>query len=184
MATSQSRGKSAQAKGKPPSAAKPRKNPRGRPPSYKPEYAHQVRKLCLLGATDEQMAGVFGVSVQTLNSWKTDHPEFLESMLDGKDKADAEIAHSLYHRAKGYSHDAVKIMAVDKAVVQVPFIERYPPDTAAASLWLRNRQPKLWRDKMELTGADGKDLIPQVDDNDLARRIAFVLAKATHGDAT
>jgi len=25
----------------------------------------------------------------------------------------------------------------------------YPPDVNAASLWLRNRQPRLWRDKVE-----------------------------------
>ena len=30
-----------------------------------------------------------------------------------------------------------------------PYVEHYPPDTAAASLWLRNRQPKLWRERSE-----------------------------------
>ncbi|WP_295448053.1 hypothetical protein [uncultured Thiodictyon sp.] len=28
--------------------------------------------------------------------------------------------------------------------------KHYPPDTAAASLWLRNRQPALWWDKVEI----------------------------------
>ena len=30
----------------------------------------------------------------------------------------------------------------------MPYTEHYPPDTQAASLWLRNRQPRQWRDKV------------------------------------
>lgn len=32
---------------------------RGRPSSYQPEYAEQARKLCLLGATDQEIADFF-----------------------------------------------------------------------------------------------------------------------------
>jgi hypothetical protein len=35
---------------------------------------------------------------------------------------------------------------------EVPYTERYPPDTAAAIFWLKNRQPKHWRDKVETVG--------------------------------
>lgn len=28
--------------------------------------------------------------------------------------------------------------------------KHYPPDTVAAFIWLKNRQPKLWKDKIEL----------------------------------
>ena len=37
---------------------------------------------------------------------------------------------------------------------EVPCTVEYPPDTTAASLWLRNRQPRLWRDKHEIDVAD------------------------------
>jgi hypothetical protein len=30
--------------------------------------------------------------------------------------------------------------------IEVEYIQHYPPDTQAASLWLRNRQPGKWRD--------------------------------------
>lgn len=42
-------------------------------------------------------------------------------------------------------------------IVVTPTIKHYPPDTAAATLWLKNRQPNVWRDKVEtaLTGPDG-----------------------------
>ena len=35
-------------------------------------------------------------------------------------------------------------------IVITPTVKHYPPDTQAASLWLRNRQPQLWRDKTEV----------------------------------
>lgn len=48
--------------------------------SISKEYANQALKLCLLGATDKELADFFSVSEQTLNKWKKDYPEFLESL--------------------------------------------------------------------------------------------------------
>lgn len=128
----------------------------GRPSAYKPEFSEQARKLCLLGATDVKMAEFFGVCEKTLNTWKAKYPEFLQSITQGKEAADAEIAESLFHRAKGYSHPEVHVSNYQGAVTLTPLTKHYPPDTPAASLWLRNRQPRLWRDKMDLEMA-GKD---------------------------
>ena len=33
--------------------------------------------------------------------------------------------------------------------VYAEYIEHYPPDTQAASLWLRNRHPDKWKDRTE-----------------------------------
>lgn len=138
------------------------KRKRGRPSRYRAEFAEQARKLCLLGATDAEMADFFGVNEATVNRWKSDHKDFRESITRGKQMADAEVAEKLYQRALGYSHAAVKIMSVANRVVREEYVEHYPPDTQAASLWLRNRQPKKWRDKQEheLTGKDGAPLNP------------------------
>lgn len=131
--------------------------PAGRPSDYREDYAEQARKLCLLGATDVELAEFFGTSEVTLNAWKHAHPDFLKSINAGKSVADAEVADKLYHRARGYSHKAVKIFmpAGATAPVYAEYTEHYPPDTPAASLWLRNRQPAKWRDRQEHTGADG-----------------------------
>lgn len=133
--------------------------PAGRPTSFMPEYAEQAFKLCLLGASNEELADFFGVCTATIANWKNDNPEFLDAITRGKTQADADVAHKLYHRAKGYSHGAVKIFMPAGAAepVYAPYTEHYPPDTTAASLWLRNRQPKKWRDKqdIELGGPDG-----------------------------
>lgn len=125
--------------------------PVGRPTLYREEYVDLVYKLCLLGATDAEMADIIGVAKSTFELWQTQHEEFSDAIARGKTKADADIAEKLYHRARGYSHDAVKIFmpAGASEPVYAPYVEHYPPDTQAASLWLRNRQPARWRDKMD-----------------------------------
>lgn len=134
-----------------------KKRKRGRPSLYRDEYAERARKICLLGATDAELASFFDVAESTINLWKIEHPIFSESITRGKLIADAEVADRLYQRAIGYSHKAEKIMIVANQVVREEYTEHYPPDTPAASLWLRNRQPTKWRDKVqtELTGAGG-----------------------------
>lgn len=123
----------------------------GRPSSYKPEFVEQALKLTRLGATDKQMADFFNVTEKTLNNWKTEHDEFLQSLKVGKLMADAEVSNSLFHRALGYSHDDVDIRVLDGRIVQTPLIKHYPPDTTACIYWLKNRQPELWRDKTEVS---------------------------------
>jgi DNA-binding XRE family transcriptional regulator len=122
----------------------------GRPTKYKTEYAEQAYKLCLLGATDADMAKFFDVEEQTINNWKKDYPDFFESIKKGKIQADSEIASKLYHRAKGYEHDEDYITQFQGQPVIVPTVKHYPPDTTAAIFWLKNRQPDKWRDKQEV----------------------------------
>lgn len=127
----------------------------GRPSGYRPEFVEQVYKLALLGLNDDEIASVFGVIAQTLYNWDKKHPEFLTSRARGKDIADANVAEKLYKRALGYEHEAVKILQYEGEPVIVPYTEHYPPDTQAASWWLKNRQSARWKDRQEITGKDG-----------------------------
>lgn len=130
---------------------------KGRPSAFKPEYIEQAYNYALLGATDVQMAAFFGVSEQTLNTWKAKHPDFLESLNKGKAQADARVAQSLFHRACGYSHPEDKIFNNDGNPMVVATTKHYPPDTTAGIFWLKNRQKENWRDKVdhEHTGKNG-----------------------------
>jgi hypothetical protein len=101
-------------------AKKPTKN--GRPTEYNKKYNDTVKGLCLLGATDAQIADCLNVSEKTLNRWKKRYPEFCQSLKDGKVKADTDVATSLYQKA-------------------------ITGDVTAQIFWLKNRQPKTWRDK-------------------------------------
>lgn len=129
---------------------------------YRKEFDKRAEDMAFVGAIDAELAEAFGVSETTLNNWKEKHPSFLESIKRGREIADHRVTKALYRRALGYSHPAVKILTVSggsgegSSVEQVPYVERYPPDTTAAIFWLKNRQPKRWRDKHEVEhSADG-----------------------------
>ena len=135
--------------------------PKGRPTKYRSEFDQQVYKLSLLGATDEEVADFLGVCIDTIFEWAKVHPLFSEARARGKLGADAHVAERLFSRATGHRHDAVKILQYEGKPVIVPYIEVYPPDTQAASWWLKNRQPLKWRDRHEVTGADGGPIVIQ-----------------------
>jgi hypothetical protein len=124
------------------------KKGQGRSTKYKKEYDKLGYKLALLGATDKQIADAFEVTEQTVNNWKTAFPTFFESLKKGKEQADAEVADSLYHSAKGYEHKAVKFFYDSKLgkVVSKTYTEHYPPHPTSMIFWLKNRQPENWRD--------------------------------------
>ena len=158
-----------------------KKRARGRPTKYKPGYVTQVEKLCALGATDMEMADFFEVNLATFHRWKLEHADFCDAIKDAKDVADKRVVRSLYQRACGYSHPDVHISNYQGMVKATPIIKHYPPDATSCIFWLKNRQPEDWRDRVEHTGKDGADLIPPMDDYELARRIGLVLQRATQG---
>src|SRR6478609_11359678 len=158
----------------------------GRPSSFRPEFVEQARKLCELGATDLELADFFEVDVRTIYRWQAQQDAFCHALKAGKVAADERVTRSLYHRACGYTHDAVKIFQHQGEPVRVPYREHVPPDTTAAIFWLKNRRPEEWRDRHnhEITGKNGGAI--EVTDTaavELARRVAFLLARAAHEPA-
>lgn len=134
-------------------------NKGGRPTDYQPEYNEQVYKLCLLGATDKDLADFFNVDERTVNNWKEKHDEFFQSLKKGKQEADIVIADALFNKAKGFTVKTQKAFKLKnqengkgstESIEIVEVEETYPPDTTAIIFWLKNRQPDKWRDKREL----------------------------------
>ena len=111
----------------------------GAPTKYKSEYSEICRKLALLGKTDVQMAEILGVTDRTFYNWKNQYPEFFQAINNGKHFADAEVAASLYERALGYSHKEQRVFNEGGKPKIVEVVKEYPPDTAAAFIWLKNR---------------------------------------------
>lgn len=87
------------------------------PSSYNEKYHDRwAWSLALKGATDEDIADAFGISVRTLHRWKKEHESFAEALGPGKDVADAQVKHSLYQRAIGYdAKDVEQIIVTDPA---------------------------------------------------------------------
>lgn len=118
----------------------------GRPTKYRPEYDEKARKLSLLGATDEQIADFFEVVPSTLYLWKKEFPSFSESIKVGKLESDMGVVDSLHKSATGY--DYIEVQETEGAegalLKRVTTTKHVSPNTASISLWLRNRQKKLW----------------------------------------
>jgi hypothetical protein len=76
-----------------------------------------------------------------------------------KSVADDRTERSLYMRANGYSHPAVKFMTVSDEhgthIETLHYIEHYPPDSTALCFWLKNRRPDRWRDTQNIDHAVG-----------------------------
>lgn len=138
------------------------RQPGGRPSEYLEAYAEQARKLCLLGATNEDLAKFFEVSTVTIGKWMKAHPAFVTAIKNGRETADAHVAERLYTRATGFVAPDTHVSVIEKEVVLTPIDKHYPPDTTAAIFWLKNRQREKWKDvhRVENTGANGEPLIP------------------------
>lgn len=176
---------------------------RGAPSLFKQEYVEQARKLCLLNLRDEDVAAFFAVSKNTLYAWQKKNPKLLEAMASGKLPADSNVAESVYKAAIGpewIEEVAIKVKTTEfdengkraresEDVKIVQLRKQAPPDIKASTLFLGNRQPGLWRNKVhnEVTGAEGKPLVDlsAFSTEQLQTAIAALIAAgASGGDAT
>lgn len=109
-------------------------NEAGRKSKYNPEMLPAVEMWARAGLTEAEIGIKLGVSVTTITTWKNKHPAFLAALKTNKDVADAKVVQALYKNALG-------------------------GDTTAMIFWLKNRQPKDWRDKRDLglESTDGQD---------------------------
>jgi transcriptional regulator with XRE-family HTH domain len=137
----------------------------GRPTKYEERFCEEVRDLCLLGATDDELAEHFGVARSTLSAWKNEFPDFSDAIKKAKRAADAVIAGKLYRRAEGYDYEEqqafkVKVGPSEERVEVVEVQKHVPPDPTSMIFWLKNRQPHLWRDvkAQEVSGPGGGPL--------------------------
>ena len=121
-----------------------RKSKSGRPTLYRDEYVKQAYKLCLLGATDKEIADFFEVNIDTIYAWKKNYPEFSESIKRGKLMSDAKVAESLYKCAIGFTHPQTHVSDYLGKVTITMLEKYYPPNVKACIFWLRNRQSKIW----------------------------------------
>ncbi|WGL77951.1 terminase [Serratia marcescens] len=128
-----------------------------RPTKYQEAYAEQARKLCLLGYTDAELASFFEVSESTINNWKLEHHEFLESIKKGKAVADGEVASTLFNRAIGYTAKEKREEKTADGFKEVDAEKHVPGDVTAMIFWLKNRQKDKWREKQDVnhTSDDG-----------------------------
>ena len=123
----------------------------GRPSKFDGVNIELVQFMYEQGHTDKQIAKQIGVDKATLHRWKLAHPNFCDSLKDWKIKADEEVEASLYQRACGYDTVEMKVFCDSKTgkITTKEVIKHYAPSEIACFFWLKNRQPKNWRDKID-----------------------------------
>lgn len=143
----------------------------GAPGLYTEDHPAQAFKFCLLGCRDVDLADLFEVTVKTIGEWKVQYPEFREAILAGREEADANVVNAMYESALGFEHDEEKIMQHEGSVIRADTRKKYPPNIAAATLWLLNRQKQRWRDqrRVEVSGSLTLDMKELTDEELLVR---------------
>ena len=120
------------------------------PGKYRPKYAELAYKLAQLGIPHKQIAEILEISESTFYEWQGRRADFKAALKAGMALADANVANSVYRGAFGYSHPEEVIKVIDDKVVRVPTMKHYPPNPHLATFWLKNRQPELWKEKVEI----------------------------------
>jgi hypothetical protein len=132
---------------------------RGRPPKYNPNFHPQAaKKFCEMGATVDQLADAFRVSISTIYQWQNNHLAFTEACRVGDEMATARVKRSYYERAVGYSYDAVKIFMPQgaKKPIYAPYREHVPAEPRCGEMWMSKHDPEKWGKNAP---ADGDDLV-------------------------
>lgn len=130
--------------------------PGGRPSKYDPSYCDKLVEYGAQGYSLTACAGKLGVSRQTLHEWAGAWPEFSDAMARHAGARTAFLEEGLIGAETG-------------------------PMVTSRMFALKNAAPHEWREKqdVELTGKDGGPIeTKDVSDLEIARRVAFLLAKA------
>jgi hypothetical protein len=135
----------------------PAKRGAGRPTYFRPEMIDKAREYVRAGFTREDIAVQFGVNVSQVYEWQAKNPQFAEALNQERVIADTAVASALYQRATGQTRKVTRkvVTAADGTQETHETYETLPPDVNAARYWLNNRAPKVWRERSEVTGADG-----------------------------
>lgn len=135
-----------------------------------PKKKEKMIELAKKGRSTKEIAKILGVSRKTMYNWTQNNEDLLLSYNEAKAQADDMVEAALFQRAMGYNHPAVKVF-FDKeslSTIEHNVIEHYPPDVQAMAFWLKNRRPKIWKDKTEHEHS-GK--IDSMSDEELEKRI-------------
>lgn len=110
------------------------------------------------GLTDETIAKNMGVGLTTLYRWKAEHREIWEALKRGKEIIDIEVENALLKSALGYEDIEIEITTdLSGNEIKKEKRKQVPPNTTALIFWLKNRQPKKWRDKQDIEVSKSMD---------------------------
>jgi len=123
------------------------KNNGGRPSKYDPDtYPQKAKELSKKGFTDKQISRSLKVSEPTMNSWKDKFPEFLKSLMEGKDAFDVGVVEQTsLKKALGYDYIETSITDSERqGRTVVTHHKHMAPDSKLLIKWLEHRNRERW----------------------------------------
>lgn len=150
------------------------KKPKGRPSTYKEEYARQAYLICSeTGADRITLSRIFKIKLNTIRFWCQTHKPFSIAIKKGIDQWDSNrVERSLLEKALGYEYneitqEAIVIVGIDghermyierkkgkgkdatvrlvEGVKRKVVTKRVPASDVAVLFWLQNRLSKRWK---------------------------------------
>jgi hypothetical protein len=120
----------------------------GKPVYDEERMCRVVRNLCLLGLTDEQIAGELGVGLSTYYRMREEHPVLDQTVRTSKALADGEVAANVFKIATGFKKTERRVVVTKDGVEVVPVEVEIDGDAKIGMQWLRQRQGNVWREKI------------------------------------
>ena len=161
--------------------------------------AEAVEKIVEMLRSDTYTIGELcraaGIATSTYHNWKRDDEDFVKAIKDAKkermDYFVTEAEKSLRKKLQGYTVEETKVVTVPSKeldengrpkprIKEQTTVKKYiPPDTAIIIFTLTNGDDGTWRNRQysEITGKGGKDLIKQLPDDELDKKIADLESK-------
>lgn len=113
------------------------------------------------GLTDEQIAKNLGIAYSTLREYKDKYSALSAALKRGKEVVDTEVENALLKKALGSKETLKKAVKLKQVIYsdigkkikefeEIVMVEEevlITPDTTAQIFWLKNRKPRVWRDK-------------------------------------
>lgn len=149
-----------------------------------------IEKWARCGATDSEIAKRLGISRSTFAVYKKEHSDISDTLKRTKEVVDAQVENALLRRALGYSYrETTKELRVNgetgKAeLVETKVVEKHmTPDVLALIYWLKNRDPKRWRDAPTVSdGAEESEKKERACETLLSQLMSRSIAGADDGD--
>lgn len=118
-------------------------------PYYNSTWVGIVKNLRLAGFDEQKIAETLGIGVKAFEFLQYRHQDLRDAFLEAGAMADGMVAQALFERACGSKVEDQCVNVAGDQVVITTYEKSYPPDTASIKFWLKNRQPELWKEKVE-----------------------------------
>lgn len=120
---------------------------RGRPPVDTSKFVDLLDAYSGPGTVTELLV-LLGVSNQVFYAQMKDDVLFYEAVMRVRNRSDDRVEAGLYARATGYAYEERSEKSTPNGLEITTHEKQLPADPGAAKMWLANRRPDRWREKV------------------------------------